>query len=331
MNSKNSLFRLGTFLFVLVTVIGPAFCNELPSWNDTAAKREILNFVERTTTEGSPDYLPRDQRISVFDNDGTLICEQPIYIQFAFALNRVKELAPTKPEWINKEPFTAALDGRMNGNGLTHEDENRDFAKLVWSTSENQAAGDLAIAAWDWLDRAENPSLKKPYQKTVYLPMRELLEFLRSKGFQTYIVSGGGSEFVRAYSQKFYGIPPEQIIGSQAKMVFVERNGRHEVVMESEPEYFTNGPAKPFAIVRNIGKRPVLAFGNSDGDLEMLLWTTTGGGPRLGLLLHHDDEEREFAYDRASVVGRLDKALDEAKKRSWRVVSMKNDWKQVFP
>jgi len=322
--------RFSLAFVLLAGVLATGFCDILPSWNDTNAKREIVAFVERTTSKDSPDYLAKEDRIAVFDNDGTLICEKPLYIQFAHALDQIKELAPSNPSWKNTEPFSAVLDGRLDGTGLAHENQHRDFAKLVWAVSENQASGDSASTTVAWLDRAENPVLKKPYAKTVYLPMRELLDYLRSKGFKTYIVSGGGSEFIRVYSRKFYGIPSGQVVGSQAKMAFEERNGRFEVVMQGEPEFFTNGPAKPFAIVRNIGKRPALAFGNSDGDLEMLQWTTTGPGPSLGLLLHHDDAEREFAYDRESTVGRLDKALDEATKRNWRVVSMKSDWKQVF-
>jgi len=329
MKWKPARFLFALVVFAIAAATG--FCEVLPSWSDTDTKREIVDFVERTTSKESPDYLAMEDRVAVFDNDGTLICEKPIYIQFAHALDRVRELAPMKPEWRDEEPFRAALEGRLNGNGLSREEEHRDFAKLVSAISEKLASGDSASAALEWLDRAENPALKKPYAKTIYRPMRELLDYLRSKGFKTYIVSGGGSEFIRAYSKKFYGIPPEQVIGSQPKMVFEERNGRYEVVMEKEAEFLTNGPAKPFAIVRNIGKRPALAFGNSDGDLEMLLWTTTGTGPRLGLLLHHDDAEREFAYDRESTVGRLSKALDEAAKRKWRVVSVKDDWKQVFP
>jgi len=328
---KSNPVRLPIAIVAFAILLNPSYCEILPSWSNKGAKREIVEFVKRTTSKNSPDYLPKEDRIAVFDNDGTLICEKPVYIQFAHTLDRVKKLTPAKPEWRNKKPFSAVLEGRLNENGLTSEDDNRDFSKLVWAISENQAAGESVHAALAWLDHAENPALKKPYAKTIYRPMRELLDYLRSKGFKTYIVSGGGSEFIRSYSQKFYGIPPEQVIGSQAKMAFEERNGRYEVVMQSDPEFLTIGPAKPFAITRNIGKRPVLAFGNSDGDLEMLLWTTTGAGPRLGLLLHHDDAEREFAYDRESTVGRLDKALDQAKKRNWCVVSIKNDWNKVFP
>lgn len=327
---KSPILRFSMWLAIYAVFFATAFCNPLPSWNDAGSKGEIIDFVERTTTKGSPDFLSNEDRIAVFDNDGTLICEKPIYIQFAYALDRVKELAPSKPEWKKMEPFSAALDGRLGSQGLAHEDEHKDFAKLVWAISENQTSGDSLKAAEDWVDHAENPVLKKTYSTTTYQPMKELLEYLRSKGFKTFIVSGGGSEFIRAYSQKFYGIPAEQVIGSQAKMVFEERNGLYEVVTTENLEFFTNGTGKPFAIVRSIGRRPALAFGNSDGDLEMLQWTTSGSGPRLGLLLHHDDAEREFAYDRDSSVGRLDKALDEAKKRNWRVVSMKNDWKKVF-
>lgn len=316
---------------ILLSIVATGFCEILPSWNDSVAKNEIVAFVEKTTSKDSPDFLPEEDRISVFDNDGTLICEKPIYIQFAHAHYRIKELVESNPEWKSKEPFSAVLDGRLSGAGLKHEADHKDFAKLVLAVSENQTPAETQRAAVEWLSHAQNPVLKKPYSQTVFQPMRELLDYLRSNGFTTYIVSGGGSEFIRSYSQKFYGIPARQVIGSQVKMAFEERNGRYEVVLKGEPEFFTNGSGKPFAIVRNIGKRPALAFGNSDGDLEMLQWTTTGSGPRLGLLLHHDDAEREFAYDRESAVGRLDKALDEAGKRNWRVVSMKNDWKQVFP
>ena len=313
-------------LFLLPSVI---WCAEaLPSWNGGPARTAIVDFVEKVTTPGSPDFVPPEERIAVFDNDGTLISEQPVYIQFAFAVDRVKELAARHPEWRDKDPFKSVLEGRLTH--LESEKHEKDFAELVLATCDELTTGEINQAAGKWLATARNAKTGRLQTEMAFQPMVELLEHLRSKGFKTFIVSGAGIEFMRNYTEKIYGIPPEQVVGSNVKMRFETRNGSSELVLLPEVDFFNNRDGKPMGIYKHIGRRPIMAFGNSDGDLEMLQWTTSGAGPRFGAIIHHDDAVRETAYDRESLVGRLDKALDEAPKNKWTVVSMKNDWKTVF-
>lgn len=323
---SRSVSKLVLVFFLLPCL---AWCTDvLPSWNDGPTRRSIVEFVERVTTEGSADFVPLPDRIAVFDNDGTLISEQPLYFQFAYAIDRVKELAPRHPEWRKKEPFKSALEGRLTT--LESESHEKAFADLVLATCDEMTTTEIDQAAAKWLETARNPKTGRLQTDMTFQPMRELLEYLRSKGFKTFIVSGAGIEFMRNYTGKIYGIPPEQVIGSNVKMRLESRNGSTELVLVPEMDFLNNRQGKPMGIYKHIGRRPIMAFGNSDGDFEMLQWTTSGEGPRFGAIIHHDDAERETAYDRESHIGRLDKALDEAPSRKWMVVSMKNDWKTIF-
>jgi len=302
--------------------------DSLPSWNDGPAKQSIVAFVEKVTKPGSPDFVPVPERIAVFDNDGTLWAEQPMYFQFFFALDRVKALAPQHPEWKTKEPFASLLKGDVKG-ALAGGDHA--LLELVMATHTGMTTVEFEQIVKDWLATAKHPKTKRPYTEMVYQPMLELLAYLRANGFKTFIVSGGGIEFMRVFYEKVYGIPPEQVIGSSGKMKFELRDGKPVLVKLPEIQFVDDKAGKPVGIQMHIGRRPILAFGNSDGDLQMLQWTTAGAGARFGLLVHHTDAEREWAYDRNSSIGRLDKALDEAQAKGWTVVDMKRDWKRVFP
>jgi phosphoglycolate phosphatase-like HAD superfamily hydrolase len=299
----------------------------LPSWNDGAAKAAILRFVSNVTTLGGPGYVPVAERIAVFDNDGTLWAEQPTYFQLMFAFDRVKALAPRHPEWRTQAPFKAVLAGDMDALAAGGE---RAVAAVIAASHSGLTTDEFGAAARDWLRTARHPKTGTPLTDLVYAPMLELLDYLRANGFKTFIVSGGGVEFIRAFADSVYGIPPEQVIGSQGKLRFEMRDGKPVLVKLAELQFVDDGPGKPVAIQTIIGRRPIAAFGNSDGDREMLEWTWAGPGARLALLVHHTDAGREWAYDRASPVGRLDKALDEAQASGWTVVDMKADWKQVF-
>jgi phosphoglycolate phosphatase-like HAD superfamily hydrolase len=299
----------------------------LPSWNDTSPKKTIIAFVEKVTKEGSPDFVPPPERIATFDNDGTLWAEQPIYFQYEFALDRIKSLAPHHPEWKDKEPFSRVIAGDTKAF-LAGGEKSLLTVMAVAHSGVTTEQFDKIVK--EWLATAKHPKTGLHYTQMVYQPMLELLAYLRANGFKTFIVSGGGVEFIRGFAEKTYGIPPEQVIGSQGKLRFELRNGKPVLVKLPEVQFVDDKEGKPVAIETFIGRRPIAAFGNSDGDLEMLEWTTTGPGPRFGLIVHHTDGEREWAYDRKSHVGKLDKALDEAGARGWTVVSMKNDWKTIF-
>jgi len=300
----------------------------LASWNDGAAKAAIQRFVANVTTLGGAGYVPVAERIAVFDNDGTLWAEQPLYFQLQFALDRVKALAPQHPEWRTKEPFNHLLAGDMKAflAGGEHA-----VLAVVAAAHSGLTTDEFAAAVHDWLRTARHPKTGRPYTSMVYQPMLELLDYLRANGFKTFIVSGGGVEFMRAFADSVYGIPPEQVIGSQGKLRYEMRDGKPVLFKLPEVQFVDDGPGKPAGIQTFIGRRPIAAFGNSDGDREMLEWTWAGTGARLALLVHHTDADREWAYDRDSPVGRLDKALDEAQSSGWTVVDMKTDWKQVFP
>jgi haloacid dehalogenase-like hydrolase len=299
----------------------------LSSWNDGPARQAIVDFVARVTTAGSKDFVPEPERIAVFDNDGTLWAEQPLYFQLAFALDRVQALAPQHPEWQEQQPFKAVLEGNLKTVFASGE---HGLMELVKATHTGMTTAEFEQIVKDWLAAAKHPRFQRPYTDMVYQPMLELLAYLRANGFKTYITSGGGIEFMRPWTENVYGIPPEQIIGSNGKVKFELRDGQPVLVRLPEIDFIDDKAGKPVGIHKFIGRRPIAAFGNSDGDLQMLQWTAAGPGTRFCLIVHHTDAEREWAYDRQSSIGRLDKALDEAKQRGWTVLDMKRDWKRVF-
>ncbi len=299
------------------------------SWNDGATKASITDFVARVTTQGGADFVPAEQRIAVFDNDGTLWCEQPIYFQAAFALDRVKAMAPSHPEWKSQQPFKAFLSG--DRKALAEQGE-KGLLTLVAAAHSGMSTDAFARSVADWLASAKHPRFDRPYNELIYQPMVELLAYLRASGFKTFIVSGGGVEFMRVWAETAYGIPPEQVVGSSGVVKFeIGANGKPVLLKTAKIEFVDDGPGKPAGINRFIGRRPIFAFGNSDGDLQMLQWTAAGEGARFAGIVHHTDAEREYAYDRPSKIGQLDKAWDEAKAKGWAVVDMKRDWKTVFP
>jgi phosphoglycolate phosphatase-like HAD superfamily hydrolase len=300
----------------------------MPSWNDTPSKRAITAFVQRVARAGSPEFVPEPERIAVFDNDGTLWAEQPIYFQVQFALDRVKALAPKHPEWKNKQPFKAVLEcdkKAFAAGGMNVILEVMAVSHTGMTTEEFEGI------VKDWLATARHPRFQRPYNEVVYQPMLELLAYLRANGFKTFIVSGGGVDSMRAWVEKVYGIPPEQVVGSMGKQKFEWRDGKPVIVKLPAVDFVDDKEGKPIGIQKFIGRRPIFTFGNSDGDQQMLQWTAAGGGARFMGLLHHTDAEREWAYDRTSHIGTLDKALDEANAKGWTVVDMKKDWKRVFP
>ena len=299
----------------------------LPSWNDGAPKKAIVEFVSKVTKEGGPEFVPPAKRIATFDNDGTLWAEQPMYFQFLFALDRVKALAPQHPEWKDKEPFASLLKGDVKG--ALAGGEHGHFPNRDGHACRHDDGGVQKLVT-DWIATAKHPVTKKPYTEMLYQPMREVLAYLRANGFKTFIVSGGGVEFMRPWVEKAYGIPPEQVVGSSGKLKFDLRDGTPTLMKLPELNFFDDKAGKPAAIQTYIGHRPIAAFGNSDGDLQMLQWTCAGSGARFCLYVHHTDAAREWAYDRDSQIGQLDKGLDEAKTKGWTVVDMKQDWKKVF-
>jgi phosphoglycolate phosphatase-like HAD superfamily hydrolase len=300
----------------------------LPSWNDGAAKKSIVEFVAKITKEGSPDFVPAPEHIATFDNDGTLWCEQPMYVQLAFALDRIKVLAPQHPEWKDQEPFKAVLDGDMKAVAASGV---KGMLQITEATHSGITTDEFQQILSDWLKTAQHPKYQRLYTDLVYQPMLELLSYLRDNGFKTFIVTGGGIEFVRAFAEQRYGIPPEQVVGSYGELEPQMKEGKLVLMKMPKVGFIDDGPGKPVGISNFIGRRPIFAFGNSDGDQEMLEYTTAGDGPRFAGLVHHTDAEREFAYDRDSHMGKLDKAWDEARQKGWTVVDMKNDWKSVFP
>jgi phosphoglycolate phosphatase-like HAD superfamily hydrolase len=316
---------------LVVSLAGSALAqtDPLPSWNEGATKKAITDFVARVTTQGSPDFVPVELRIATFDNDGTLWCEQPVYFQVAFAFDRLKAMAAQHPEWKTKQPFKAVLDGDMKALAASGQ---KGLLEIVAVTHTGMSVDDFEKIVLEWTATARHPRFKRPYIELVYQPMLELLTYLRSNGFKTFIVSGGGIEFMRPWTEKVYGIPPQQVVGSSGVTKFELRpDGRALLLKLPKVEFVDDGPGKPVGINRFIGRHPIFAFGNSDGDLQMLQWTAAWPGARFMGIVHHTDAEREYAYDRKSHVGRLDKALDEARKRNWTVVDMKADWKQIFP
>jgi haloacid dehalogenase-like hydrolase len=300
----------------------------LPSWNDGASKKAIVAFVERVSKENSPDFVPPSERIATFDNDGTLWAEQPIYFQVAFALDRVKKLAPKHSGWKTQEPFASLLKGDLKGALAGGEPA---VVAIVEATHTGVTTEEFDGIVREWIATARHPKTGRLYTEMVYQPMIELLAYMRAHGFKTFIVSGGGVDFMRVFSERVYGIPPEQVIGSTGKVQFQLRDGIPVLIKLPEIQFVDDKAGKPEGIHQFIGRRPIAAFGNSDGDLEMLQWTAAGAGPRFCLYVHHTDGEREWAYDRKSLVGQLDKGLDEATRRGWTIVDMKSDWKVIFP
>jgi phosphoglycolate phosphatase-like HAD superfamily hydrolase len=317
-----------TLAAALVLASLAAAADPLPSWNERQAKRAIVDFVQRVTADGGADFVPLAERIAVFDNDGTLWVEKPMYVQLAFALDRVKALAPQHPEWKDKQPFKAALAGDLKTVAAGGEHA---LLELIMATHAGMTTDAFVQVVKNWLAKAKHPRFNRPYTDLVYQPMLELLAYLRTNGFKIYIVSGGGIEFMRPWTEKVYGIPPEQVVGSSIKTRFELREGKPVLLRLPEINFIDDKAGKPVGIHMHIGRRPIAAFGNSDGDLQMLQWTTAGPGARFGLIVHHTDSEREWAYDRQSHVGRLDKALEAAKKHGWTVADMMKDWKVIFP
>jgi haloacid dehalogenase-like hydrolase len=330
--------NLGTFArSVAVTLaivsglaVSAAFAqtDPLPSWNDGPTKQAIVGFVEKITDKEGKDYVPPEDRIATFDNDGTLWVEQPVYTQLLFAIDRVKALAPEHPEWKDQQPFKAVLEGDMKTVAASGE---KGIAELVMASHAGMSPAEFQKIVGDWLAEAKDKRFGRSYTDLVYQPMLELLSYLRANGFTTYIVSGGGIEFVRNFSEPVYGIPPAQVVGSSIKTKYELVDGKPTLIRLPELDFINDKDGKPVGINQYIGQRPIAAFGNSDGDYQMLDWTTAGEGPRFGLIVHHTDAEREYAYDRDSSVGRLDQALDDAPAKGWVVVDMKNDWKEIFP
>jgi len=310
------------------SAVAQAQRDPLPSWNEGATKASILDFVARVTTQGGPFFVPAEQRIAPFDNDGTLWVEQPMYVQLAFALDRVKAMAPLHPEWKDKQPFKAVLEDDMK---TLAESGERGLLELVLVTHAGMTTDEFAKIVSDWLATARHPRFKRPYTELVYQPMLELLAYLRANGFKTFIASGGGIEFMRPWTERIYGVPPEQVIGSSIKTRFEMRDGTPLLFRLPDLNFIDDKTGKPIGINEHIGRRPIAAFGNSDGDLEMLQWTTLGAsGARFGLIVHHTDAEREYAYDRQSHFGKLDVALEAAAVNKWTVADMKKDWKRIF-
>lgn len=313
---------------VLLSVPLTVRADDLPSWNDGAAKQGIIDFVSSVTAAGGSDYVAPAERVAVFDNDGTLWSEQPMYVQLAFVLDRVKALAPEHPEWKDTEPFKSVLAGDLAGLAASGE---KGLIDLLSVTHAGMTSDEFTKIASDWINTAKHPKTGKPYTGMVYQPMLELIAYLKANGFEVFIVSGGGIEFMRPWTERVYGIPPQNVVGSSIKSKYEVKDGKPAIVRLPEVDFVDDGPGKPVGIYTHIGRRPIAAFGNSDGDFQMLEWTTSRPGRSFGLIVHHDDGEREYAYDRQSQFGRLDKGLDEAGKRGWQIVSMKSDWKQIYP
>lgn len=299
----------------------------LPSWNEGASKRAIVDFVALVTTQGTKGFVVPAERIAVFDNDGTLWPEQPLYFQLIFAFDRIKALAPQHPEWQTREPFASVLKGDVKG-ALAGGD--KALLEIVMTTHTGMTTEEFEEIVDDWISTKKHPKTNRLLTEMVYQPMLELLAFLRANGFKTFIVSGGGIEFMRRWAERIYGIPPEQVVGSSGKTKFEMRDGKAVLTKLPELNFFDDNVVKPSAIQQHIGRRPIAAYGNSDGDLQMLQWTTAGTGPRFALYVHHTDAEREWAYDRDSHIGKLDKGLDESQAKGWTVVDMKEDWKTIY-
>jgi phosphoglycolate phosphatase-like HAD superfamily hydrolase len=316
------------FTFTYGAMAIAASTDPLPSWNDSKSKNSIVEFVTRVTNEGSPDFVPISERIATFDNDGTLWAEQPMYFQLYFAVDRIKSLAPQHPKWKTEEPFASLLKGDMKGvlaGGI------KSVSEIIMASHAGMTTEEFERIVLEWVASAKHPVSKRPYTEMVYQPMLELLRYLRANDFKTFIVSGGGIEFMRPWVESVYGIPPEQVIGSSIKTEFQMDDGKPVLMRLAEVDFVDDKEGKPVGINSHIGRRPIAAFGNSDGDLQMLQYTAAGEGPRFMLFLHHTDADREWAYDRNSSIGKLDKGLDNAREKNWTVVDMKQDWSTIYP
>jgi|KBSMisStaDraftv2_1062788.scaffolds.fasta_scaffold213220_2 phosphoglycolate phosphatase-like HAD superfamily hydrolase len=300
----------------------------LPSWNDGPSKQSIVRFVEQVTAKGSASFVPPAERVATFDNDGTLWGEQPMYVQGFFINDRIKALAPQHPEWQTQEPFASVLKGDLKSalSGGAHA-----VVEMAMTTHAGMTTVEFDKIVTDWITTAKHPQTGRLYTEMVYQPMLELINYLKDNAFKVYIVSGGGVEFMRPWTERVYGIPPEHVIGSSIVTKFDLRDGKPVLTRLPKVDFIDDGPGKPVGIQMRIGRRPIAAFGNSDGDLQMLEWTAAGAGPRFCLYVHHTDAAREWAYDREGSIGRLDQGLDEAKAKGWTVVDMKQDWKVIYP
>lgn len=322
------------FAAILLVVLTGCSCtggikkDPLPSWHEGATKTSIIDFVQTVTDKSSPDYVLPTERIATFDNDGTLWSERPVYFQLYFVIDRVKQLAPQHPEWQTTQPFKAVLEDDMQALAASGE---KGLLQLIMATHADMTTVEFTAIVNDWLATARHPRFNRPYNELVYQPMLELLTYLRANEFKTFIVSGGGIEFMRPWTEAVYGIPPEQVVGSSIKTKLEMRDGIPVLVRMAEINFIDDKAGKPVGINQHIGRRPIAAFGNSDGDLQMLQWTAAGDGRRFMLLVHHTDAQREYAYDRESHIGKLDKALDAAEQNGWTVVDMKKDWKVIYP
>jgi len=312
---------------LVATAQEPTKADPLPSWNAGPTKSAIVEFVTKVTAEGGPDFVPPRERIATFDNDGTLWCEQPMYFQMIFAFDRIKATAADHPEWAETEPFKWVLVDDMNKFGATGE---KGLLDIMAASHTGMTVEQFHAIVRDWMRTARHPRFDRPYDQCIYQPMHELLVYLRDHDFTTFIVSGGGIEFMRPWVEMAYGIPPQQVVGSSGVVKYELKDGKPQLMKQPTVEFIDDGPGKPVGINRFIGRRPIMAFGNSDGDYEMLRWTTAGDGPRFGLIVHHTDAEREYAYDYPSPIGQLKRAIDEAPQWGWVVVDMKKDWKSIF-
>ncbi|MFT5904601.1 MAG: phosphoserine phosphatase [Cryomorphaceae bacterium] len=328
----NTLKLIKFTTFASISVLGLSLstfaADPLPSWNETTSKKAITAFVEKVTKVGGADFVPLAERIAVFDNDGTLWSEQPMYFQAFFIFDRIKTLAPKNPEWQTKEPYASVLKGDVKAALAGGEHA---LIEMAMATHAGTTTEEFNKIVADWLTTAKHPKTGKLYTEMVYQPMLEVLNYLRANGFKTYIVSGGGIEFMRPWTERVYGIPPEQVIGSSIKTKYEIRDGKPVLARLPELNFNDDKGGKPVGINQHIGRRPIMAFGNSDGDFQMLEWSTAGKGARFGLFVHHTDAKREWAYDRESHIGRLNKGLDEAKQKGWTVVDMKADWYRIYP
>ncbi len=300
----------------------------LPSWNGGESRTRIVDFVAEVTREGGANYVAPAERIAVFDNDGTLWTEQPLYFQALFAFDRVKAMAPDHPEWSNQEPYASILRGDLK-SALAGGD--KALVELLMTSHAGMTSTDFDDIVTDWIASARHPATDRHYNEMIYQPMLELLDYLRANGFKTFIVSGGGIEFMRPWAPEAYGIPPEQIVGSSVKTKYEVIDGVPTIMRLPEVNFIDDKEGKPVGIQHHIGQRPIMAVGNSDGDFQMLEWTTAGDGARLGVIIHHNDADREWAYDRGSHIGGLERGLDEAGQRGWLLVNMKNDWNRIYP
>lgn len=321
-----TFFALTLMILSSVTASQPQ--DPLPSWNDGPNKQAIIEFVTKTTDQNQASFIPPTRRIATFDNDGTLWSEQPLYFQAIYIFDRIRELAPEHPEWQQKEPYASVLKGDSKSALAGGKQA---LLEMVMGTHAGVTASEFSESVADWLASARHSGSGKPYTAMVYKPMLELLDYLRDSDFKVFIVSGGGIDFLRVFAEEVYGIPPEQVVGSSLKAKYEIRNGSPVIVKQAEVDFIDDKAGKPVGIHRYIGRRPVLAVGNSDGDFEMLEWTSAGEGPSLAMIVHHDDAKREWAYDRESHIGRLVRGLDEGPQRGWKIISMKNDWNLIYP